>query len=643
MISPAQPNFTLPPIQSISPSQPVDQTKRPSSSHGHSSIYDHPQLPVSHVDSTSHISANYSHSEYRSNTDDRPPSSGSKQPLPAPLHTNASNMSMGAQEMDSSPAAIKEEALGTPLASSPVQASERDAQGLKPFMPAKPEHTHSPLRDSSIPVPSTEASMAEPANPKKRPAPAKTKKGTATATTKKAPPAKKRKVDSSKSKPIDRSLTPLKALSSKGATPATSSPGPSTRSASAEPDDDAYEDDDDMDSGDAGSSDDVYCICRKPDTGTFMIGCDGTCDDWFHGKCVGIEERDKNLIDKYVCPNCTKAGAGQTTWKRMCRRSGCRQPARVGKAGKGGKEAGGSKYCSDDCGTLYWREMVAKTRGKEELGKNRLSRRKNSLASPELSREDREDDLGARGGVLAAGELKALVNTSRTADEFKKLGDGVLSPPATPDSKGSPSTTKDSKTDFTESENQALDDIHKQKDDARRKHQLLKDRMKFVTMVKQAASRTATEKDLKPKEYCGYDSRIEWTEAQFSAWRHTKTGRQAFELETLATEATNGTTHDEDADVHDDDFDFEICDRKKCARHLEWSKLAVDDLRFEMSDNSDRMRALDREERALRERVALRSKAGRFEGEGRVEVHGLGISMEGPRVVEAEAMEVEVA
>lgn len=661
MISPAQPNFTLPPIQSISPSQQVDRSKRPSSSHSHgqSSIYDHPQLPVSHVDATAHSSANYTQNEYQASTDNRPSSSSSKQTLPPQLQTNTSTMSTGAQEMDSSPAVIKEEALGTPLASSPMQASERDTQSLKPFTPAKLEPTHSPLRDSSVPVPSTEASVAEPANPKKRPAPAKTKKGTATTTTKKAPPAKKRKVDSSRFKPIDRALTPLKALSSKGATPATSSPAPSTRSVSAEPDDDAYEDDDDMDSGDAGSSDDVYCICRKPDTGTFMIGCDGTCDDWFHGKCVGIEERDKNLIDKYVCPSCTKAGAGQTTWKRMCRRSGCRQPARVGKAGKGGKEVGGSKYCSDECGTLFWREMVAKTRGKEEQGKNRLSRRKNSLASPEQSRDGQDDDLGARGGALAAGELKALVNTSKTSDEFKKLGDGVLSPPATPDSKGSPTATKDgkdSKGDFNDSESQALEDIHRQKDGARRKHQLLKDRMRFVTMVKQAASRTATEKELKPKEYCGYDSRVEWTAAQFSAWRNTKPGKQAFELETLATEAPTANGTGEDGDMHDDDltFDFEVCDRKKCARHLEWAKLAVDDLRFEMSDNSDRMRALDRDERALRERVALRSKAGRFEGEGRVEVHdlhsvqGLGISVEEPGRVEEsrgppEAMEVEVS
>ena len=627
MISPAQPSFTLPPIQSISPTLPLDHSKRPPSSHGQSAVYDNAQLPVSRVESHMQPQPEFI-KEPALSLDGAPSSYDTKQSPPTHFQKMTSD---ACEKMDSSPAAIKQEALGTPRASSPADKyaqstgkSDHNTTDLKPFTTMKSEH--SPLRDSSVPVASTEASGPEPAPSKKRPAPAKTKKGTATSTIKRAPPAKKRKVE--KSKPIDRALTPLKALSSKGATPATSSPAPSTRSVSAEPDDDVYEDEDDDESGDAGSSDDVYCVCRKPDTGTFMIGCDGTCDDWFHGKCVGIEERDKNLIDKYVCPNCTKAGAGQTTWKRMCRRSGCRQPARVGKAGKGGKEGGGSKYCSDECGVLFFREMVARTRGKEDQGKHRHSRRKTSLSSPTQSRDGQDDDLGARGGVLAAGELKALVNTSKSADDFKKLGDGVLSPPATPDSKGSPTMTKDSKSDFTEPEVQALADISKQKDEARRKHQLLKDRIKFVTMVKQAQSRTATEKELKPKDYCGYDSRIQWTEDQFRAWRNSKTGRQAFDLETLATEKNGNVDEGGDTDMEDGVDDFEICDRKKCARHLEWGKLAVDDLRFEMADNADHLRALEREEKEIKERAALRSKAGRLEGEGSVEVHGLGISVE---------------
>lgn len=337
-----------------------------------------------------------------------------------------------------------------------------------------------------------------------------------------------------------------------------------------------------------------------------MIGCDGTCDDWFHGKCVGIEERDKHLIDKYLCPNCTKAGIGRTTWKRICRRSGCRKPAKMD-----GKP---SKYCSENCGMAYFREMVARTRDKEDTAASRSARRK---VGADAGQMDGTDDLGARGGVLAAGEVKALVNISKTAEEFRRLGDGVLSPPATPD--GSENDDKN-RIEYTGIETQSLERIHSEKEEARRRHGLLKDRMKFVTLVKQSASRVATEKELKPKDYCGYDPRLEWTEDRFQAWRHSKSGKRAFEQETLAPSGG------EDERTEEDEASPDICDRKKCARHLEWAKLAVDDLRFEMSDNGDHMRALDREETEINERATLRSKSkasGTLNGDGTVEVHGV--------------------
>ena len=47
----------------------------------------------------------------------------------------------------------------------------------------------------------------------------------------------------------------------------------------------------------------VYCTCRKPDTGKFMICCD-VCDEWFHGDCVGVSERRGLMINRYVCPIC---------------------------------------------------------------------------------------------------------------------------------------------------------------------------------------------------------------------------------------------------------------------------------------------------------------------------------------------------
>jgi nucleosome-remodeling factor subunit BPTF len=37
----------------------------------------------------------------------------------------------------------------------------------------------------------------------------------------------------------------------------------------------------------------------------FYICCD-KCQDWFHGKCVGILQSEAEDIDEYICPNCQK-------------------------------------------------------------------------------------------------------------------------------------------------------------------------------------------------------------------------------------------------------------------------------------------------------------------------------------------------
>jgi len=48
----------------------------------------------------------------------------------------------------------------------------------------------------------------------------------------------------------------------------------------------------------------LYCLCRQPyDESQFYICCD-RCQDWFHGRCVGVLQSEADAIDEYVCPNC---------------------------------------------------------------------------------------------------------------------------------------------------------------------------------------------------------------------------------------------------------------------------------------------------------------------------------------------------
>lgn len=48
----------------------------------------------------------------------------------------------------------------------------------------------------------------------------------------------------------------------------------------------------------------LYCMCRQPyDESLFYIQCD-SCQDWLHGKCVGIVSKEAQLLDTYNCPRC---------------------------------------------------------------------------------------------------------------------------------------------------------------------------------------------------------------------------------------------------------------------------------------------------------------------------------------------------
>lgn len=158
-------------------------------------------------------------------------------------------------------------------------------------------------RASSVTPSVSNLGAPRPPQSKKRAAPKSEKKvekkGTASAI-KKTSANKKRKLDDESigGTPISqRSGTPTSSRASKtpaprnqkrsSVTPMHSSPAPGAKGG----DDDADMDDDS----------ELFCICRKPDDHTWMIACDGGCEDWFHGRCVDMNERDGNLIDKYIC------------------------------------------------------------------------------------------------------------------------------------------------------------------------------------------------------------------------------------------------------------------------------------------------------------------------------------------------------
>lgn len=151
------------------------------------------------------------------------------------------------------------------------------------------------MKPKASPAPSNASAKSnmlkpQPVPSRKRPAP---KKGTATAV---KPAAKKRKIDKpietvEKSSPLPRSGTPTSRRASKTPAPKNRKQESATpqRSSSI-----ANDDDDDDEDG-------VFCICRGPDNHTWMIACDGPCEDWFHGRCIHMTEKEGELIEKYYC------------------------------------------------------------------------------------------------------------------------------------------------------------------------------------------------------------------------------------------------------------------------------------------------------------------------------------------------------
>lgn len=69
--------------------------------------------------------------------------------------------------------------------------------------------------------------------------------------------------------------------------------------------------------------------------------CD-RCDQWYHYRCMSMNEADVELVDQFICPPCHQVTGEVTTYKKACKRSGCRHAARTPF----------SNYCSDRCGVL---------------------------------------------------------------------------------------------------------------------------------------------------------------------------------------------------------------------------------------------------------------------------------------------------
>lgn len=66
---------------------------------------------------------------------------------------------------------------------------------------------------------------------------------------------------------------------------------------------------------------------------------------------------------------------------------------------------------------MFFRQMTANSRGIEQTRKERATRRKSGIANV----SERNDDAGARGSVLSIGEIRAMLDQTNSAEDFREL------------------------------------------------------------------------------------------------------------------------------------------------------------------------------------------------------------------------------
>lgn len=209
------------------------------------------------------------------------------------------------------------------------------------------------LDDEMAPTTRSSSKAANPPPPPKPAAPKGKKKGTAN-------PVKAPKRGG---KGSGASKKGKQAAAAKQKGPATDGGSVAGSAAADDDEDDGGDEDDESDSG-------PYCICRGPDNHRFMIACE-RCEDWFHGDCIKMDKyTGENLVQQYICPNCTDA-THITRYKKTCAYDGCQRPARLyGDAAEKGEE---SKFCSDEHCQAWWEQLIATLPRKKQGGADVLT------------------------------------------------------------------------------------------------------------------------------------------------------------------------------------------------------------------------------------------------------------------------------
>ncbi|KAL1918751.1 uncharacterized protein VTP21DRAFT_2773 [Calcarisporiella thermophila] len=205
------------------------------------------------------------------------------------------------------------------------------------------------------------------------------------------------------------------------------------------------ENDEDEDK-DIDDSEILYCICKKPDTGKFMIQCD-KCDEWYHGQCVGVTKRQSKEMDVWHCFNCESTEDNPSTLDQVSvdSSSKSRRSKRTARAAKRytpenspvmchfpgcsneAKKEHDGKYCSPLCavkhGDLIFQERLKAQRANSNV-QDTTKETSQKPASPANSRKS-SVDKSSKPGDLDSGAFVPAPSVAEDAVRKKILEEFV--------------------------------------------------------------------------------------------------------------------------------------------------------------------------------------------------------------------------
>ncbi|KAL2016502.1 hypothetical protein VTK56DRAFT_3465 [Thermocarpiscus australiensis] len=298
-----------------------------------------------------------------------------------------------------------------------------------------------------------------------------------------------------------------------------------------------------------------YCLCRGPDDHRFMIACD-RCEDWFHGECIGMDKHTgENLVQKYICPNCTDGGRCTTRYKKTCSLSGCNNPARIYDAARP------SIFCCSEHCQVWWEQLIAT-----------LPRARGAADPDYLTQEE---------------FVGLLDSTSYESDEKDfnaspwKLGKIPFEiPPTFWDSPAAANA-------LTPEEQALLSQSAVERYQLGEEIVLCKKMLQLIDMALKRREAAIAAGRGTAKDLCGYDYRLDavGTTHQFALFIQSPQGESIFKAgrleapETYNDSSTAGTTNPDEAD---DPLMAGMCAKKKCKPHNGWSAILTKAVKHDM-------------------------------------------------------------